>query len=243
MSAPRHVVALSGGKDSTCMALALREREPRDYEYIGNWTGNELPELFDHLNTLEHLLGRPIKRVASEMSLFQLIDHHKMIPNFRARFCTIELKIEPTIAYFKTLPPGSVLYVGIRADEESRVGIYGDDIQSDFPFRRWGWGIDAVLGYLDRAAITIPARTDCAQCFYQRLGEWWNLWKFHNAEFMAGAAVEQKYGHTFRSPQRDSWPASLAELAKEFEAGRVPRGADIQINLFGGAEKCRVCSL
>jgi tRNA(Ile)-lysidine synthase TilS/MesJ len=30
----RHVVALSGGKDSTAMALALAEREPRDYERI-----------------------------------------------------------------------------------------------------------------------------------------------------------------------------------------------------------------
>src|SRR6185503_11534936 len=119
---------------------------------------------------------------------------------------------------------GSVLYVGIRADEESRVGIYGDEIQSDFPLRRWEWGINEVHAYLDNALINIPSRTDCATCFYQRLGEWWNLWKNHNAEFQKGVDVENKFSHTFRSPQRDTWPASLAELAIEFQAGRIPRG-------------------
>ena len=29
-----HVVGLSGGKDSTALALRLAEIEPRDYEYI-----------------------------------------------------------------------------------------------------------------------------------------------------------------------------------------------------------------
>ena len=29
-----HIVALSGGKDSTAMALRLAEAEPRDYTYV-----------------------------------------------------------------------------------------------------------------------------------------------------------------------------------------------------------------
>ncbi len=29
----KHVIALSGGKDSTAMALRLTEIEPKDYEY------------------------------------------------------------------------------------------------------------------------------------------------------------------------------------------------------------------
>lgn len=28
MNAPKHVLGLSGGKDSTCLALAMRERHP-----------------------------------------------------------------------------------------------------------------------------------------------------------------------------------------------------------------------
>ncbi len=45
MNAPLHIVGLSGGKDSTAMALWLHENEPRDYTYICNETGNELPEM------------------------------------------------------------------------------------------------------------------------------------------------------------------------------------------------------
>lgn len=38
---PKHIVGLSGGGDSTALALWLAENEPRDYTYICNWTGNE----------------------------------------------------------------------------------------------------------------------------------------------------------------------------------------------------------
>ena len=43
-----HVVALSGGHDSTALALLLNEREPRPYNYVCTPTGDELPEMFEH---------------------------------------------------------------------------------------------------------------------------------------------------------------------------------------------------
>jgi hypothetical protein len=51
-----HIISLSGGKDSTAMALRLAEIEPCDYEYLIAPTGNELPEMFDHMAIL--LRGR-----------------------------------------------------------------------------------------------------------------------------------------------------------------------------------------
>lgn len=238
----KHIVGLSGGKDSTALALALRERNPQDYEYICTPTGNELPELFDHLSVLEDLLGKKIKRIGIGMDLYALIEEQKMIPNFRARFCTRALKVEPTIEYMKEQPRGSVLYVGLRADEEQRVGIYGPYVESRFPLREWGWGKQDVLNYLEERGISIPQRTDCGVCFYQTLGEWWNLYKEHPDLYSQGEKIEQKIGHTFRSNGRDTWPASMIMLRKEFEKGRIPRGVSSQTDLFG-EQKCRVCSL
>lgn len=236
MNEPKHVIGLSGGKDSVAMALRLVEVEPRDYEFICNWTGNELPEMKAHLKRLEGLLGKEIMHVGYHTDLYGVIDEVQMIPNFRARFCTRILKIEPTIAYFESLPKDSILYVGLRADEEERKGLYGEDIQVRFPMREWGWGINDVWAYLNKRGIEIPKRTDCAVCPYQRLGEWHDLWKNHPEEYAKGVAVEEKYGHTFRSPQRDTWPAPLSELAIEFANGRKIRERKKDT-------PCRVCSL
>lgn len=244
MTEPKHVIAVSGGKDSTALALRLIETEPRDYEFICNATGNELPELFEHLRRLETALGKPLNFVRADVDLYGLISRENMIPNFRARFCTVKLKILPTIAYFESLPEGSVLYVGLRADEEARRGLYGEDIKVRFPMREWGWREDDVWNYLWLRGIAIPKRTDCAVCFYQRLGEWWDLWKHYPAEFARGVMVEELYGRTFRSPNRDTWPASLAGLADEFAKGRVPKGAQMDHRPFaGGADACRVCRI
>jgi hypothetical protein len=75
---PQHIVGLSGGGDSTAMALWLAENEPRDYTYICNATGNELPPLFAHLERLEAMLGKPIKRVGHTTDLYGLIDEQRM---------------------------------------------------------------------------------------------------------------------------------------------------------------------
>lgn len=232
---PKHVVGLSGGKDSTALALRLAETEPRDYEYICNETGDELPEMRAHWKKLEGILGKPIIPVTYPGGLNALIDEIGMLPNFRARWCTRILKIEPTIAYFSQLPQGSVLYVGLRADEEERKGLYGEDIAVRFPMREWGWRERDVYEYLDSKGVTIPKRTDCARCYDQRLGEWRDLWINHPSIYEEAAAQERKYGHTFRSDQRDTWSASLDFLAMEFASGRPLRERK--------RDKCRVCSL
>jgi 3'-phosphoadenosine 5'-phosphosulfate sulfotransferase (PAPS reductase)/FAD synthetase len=232
----KHVVGLSGGKDSTALALRLVETEPRDYEFICNETGNELPEMHAHWAKLEEMLGTAITKVRHSTDLVGLIDEMEMLPNFHARWCTRILKIEPTIEYFENLPEGSVLYVGLRADEEARRGLYGEDIAVRFPMREWGWNEAAVWKYLDERGVCIPKRTDCALCPYQRLGEWFALWRDHPEKYAQGVEIEKKFGHTFRSPQRDTWPADLESLGKEFASGRP-------IRKFKRDTTCRVCSL
>lgn len=240
-----HVVACSGGKDSTALALWLKENEPRDYTYVCTPTGDELPEMFEHWRKLGDLLGKPILPIMAHKGLNGIIEEQGALPNNRMRFCTRILKIEPYRRWLAEHTPATS-YVGLRADEEGRAGgAYGDipGIVMRFPLREIGWGVAEVWAYLEQRGIKIPERTDCARCYHQRLGEWWRLWREFPEIYAEAEAQEAKHGHTFRNPQRDHWPAALADLRKEFEAGRVPPGTKLQADLFRGVGECRVCTL
>lgn len=229
-----HVVGLSGGKDSTALALRLAEVEPRDYTYLITPTGDELPEMVAHWANLERILGKPLTRVTNR-TLAEWIDEFGALPNNRQRWCTRLLKIEPTIAFLRKHAP-AINYVGLRADEQERVGIYGDT-ESRFPLREWGWGLTEVTRYLCERGVTIPQRTDCARCYEQRLVEWKRLLRKYPEIYADAEADEAQTGRTFRSPTRDTWPAALKDLRVAFDSGRKVRGEDEE----DAGSACRAC--
>jgi hypothetical protein len=112
-----------------------------------------------------------------------------------------------------------------------------------FPLKEWGWDEGRVLAYLEQRGIVIPARTDCARCYHQRIDEWWTLWRDYAEIFADAEAQETTIGATFRTPGRDTWPTSLRDLRADFEAGRVPSIARRQLDMFRNVGACRVCSL
>lgn len=243
MSVMTHAIALSGGKDSTALALRLAEVEPRPYAYLCTPTGNELPEMVAHWARLEELLGASILRLTEE-TLEECITRNGMIPNWRARFCTRELKIKPCLRWMRE-NPSAVLCVGLRADEPARPGIMGEGITCRFPLREWGWGIGEVWDYLRRREVKIPRRTDCALCFFQRIGEWRALLREHPEEWAKGEAVEARMGHTFRSPGKDRYPVAMRELRVFFEAEARNQPALLEMEETACQEyaPCRVCRI
>lgn len=243
-----HVVALSGGHDSTIMSLMLKEREPRQYVYVCTPTGDELPDMFAHWEMLGERLGSRIMPIMAG-TLKSVISKQNSLPNFRKRWCTRILKIEPFRKFMaqQALIGPVVSYVGLRADEPGRAGgAYNniDGVEIRFPLREWGMGENEVQAGLTERGIKCPDRTDCALCYHQRIGEWWELWKNHPDRFDDGVSIEQRYDETFRTPGRDSWPSSLAEMGKRFEAGDKPT---ISLNRMArerqSSGSCRVCSL
>ena len=59
----RHVLGLSGGRDSAALAVYMRQNHPEiDLEYFFTDTGKELPEVYEFLVKLEGFLGKPILR-------------------------------------------------------------------------------------------------------------------------------------------------------------------------------------
>ena len=238
-----HIVTLSGGKDSTAMAVRLKELNPNiPYLYVCTPTGDELPEMAAHWKRLEKILQQKIIEIHDPdfPTIYDLIHHFKALPNFRQRWCTRILKIEAIQSFYNTLKP-AVVYVGLRADEGTRQGnkLFDADIVQKFPMQEWGWGINDVMYYLEEKGISIPRRTDCAMCFYQRIGEWWLLWKEHPRRFEKLLLLEDEIGHTLMAPGKHKiWPHKLSDLAIEFGKGRRPR--EIKT---GRSTGCRVCSL
>jgi hypothetical protein len=234
----RKIAAFSGGKDSVAMALGMKDRG-EDFTLLFTATGNELPELIDHVRRMADLLQAPLVMPPGP-KLEELILSFQALPNHRQRWCTRMIKIIPCIAYLKQ-HPGSTLCVGLRADEESREGLYGDYATYRYPLREWGWKESDVWKRVHKAKIKIPRRSDCAWCYGQRIGEWYVLWRDHRAIFDRGADLEAQVGYTFRSAKRDTWPASMKELGKAFAGGRLPRPQDMQDD--SDEASCRVCRI
>ena len=64
----KHIVQLSGGKDSTAMLLMMLERNMPVDEIIFCDTGMEFPELYQHLEAVEAYIGRKITRLKAPHS-------------------------------------------------------------------------------------------------------------------------------------------------------------------------------
>ena len=62
----KHLLGISGGKDSAALALYLNQRHPEiEVEYYTCDTGKELKETYDLIDRLESALGKPIERYQS----------------------------------------------------------------------------------------------------------------------------------------------------------------------------------
>src|SRR5271157_1812711 len=91
----RHILSLSGGKDSTALAIHMRDRVP-EMEYVFCDTDKELPETYDYLKKLELYLGREITRLKDDRGFDHWLQvYGGYLPSSRMRWCTRMLKIKP----------------------------------------------------------------------------------------------------------------------------------------------------
>lgn len=150
MSKVRHVLGISGGKDSAALAIYMKTKYPSvDVEFYTCDTGKELGETYQLIKNLEVFLGIKIDLLqAAQNSSEDPFDHFlKMyggfLPSSNSRWCTKKLKLEPFEKYVGTEPV--ISYVGIRGDEE-REGYISTkkNIQSIFPFRKNIWSEDVI---------------------------------------------------------------------------------------------------
>ncbi|MCB7128160.1 MAG: phosphoadenosine phosphosulfate reductase family protein [Candidatus Brocadiales bacterium] len=126
------VVACSGGKDSTALALWIQFESGLENEqrFISCDTGHEHAWTYQHLDQLAVKLGQPILKLRGEHTFIEMAVHKKRFPSAKARFCTGALKIEPSIKYLETVPD-SVLLTGIRAEESPVRGRMAEWVEAE----------------------------------------------------------------------------------------------------------------
>jgi len=260
----RHVLGISGGKDSAALAVYLRDRVP-NMEYFFCDTEKELPETYDFLARIEAYLGKPIARLNSERGFDHWLKvHGGLLPSSRVRWCTRQMKIRP----FEEWVGDShvVSYVGIRADED-RDGYISTkpNIRAVFPFKEDGITIEDVHRILEESGVGMPtyyewrSRSGCFFCFFQRNIEWVGLKERHpdlyeQAKAYEKPATDAESGFTWtqgeslvqlEEPRRMEEIKQRAAAARERLANKTnnQRLIDVLGDDDDGDDACLICSL
>ena len=224
----RHVLGISGGKDSAALAIYIKDHYPQiseKMEYFFTDTGAELQEVYDILDKLEAYLGKEIIRLSNEKPFEHWLKiHSNYLPSPRQRWCTLMMKIKPFEAF---VGDDSVIsYIGIRADE-NREGYISQKqtIKPVFPFVEEGVVRDDVFQMLEDT-IGIPeyykwrSRSGCYFCFFQRQDEWLGLKRKHPQLFEQACEIEKIAGNGYTWVQGKT----LDEVVKRAEWRELNQG-------------------
>lgn len=254
----RHIVSVSGGKDSAALALYLLERYPElPVEYVFCDTGCELPETYEYLERLEVVLGKEIARL-NALDLLGMAKkpgrtpfdvwlqevYGGFLPSPRARWCTRVLKIKPFEDYVGE--HRALSYIGIRGDED-REGYTSrkppviseqPNIMPVYPFKDDQLGLSDIQRILAESGLGLPeyyrwrSRSGCYFCFYQQIGEWQGLKEEHPQLFEAAKEYERSV-----NGKQFTWVdgRTLDEIAEQPRREPIP-APDL-------ADGCAICHL
>jgi 3'-phosphoadenosine 5'-phosphosulfate sulfotransferase (PAPS reductase)/FAD synthetase len=264
----RHILCMSGGKDSTALALYMRDRI-QGMEYVFCDTDKELQETYEYLNRVEAFLGKKIVRLNAKAGFDHWLDvFGGYLPSANMRWCTKMLKLKPFEEYVGS--ESVISYVGLRADED-RVGYISSkpNIKAVFPFKENGIDYAGVMKILEDSGIGLPpylawgrTHSGCYFCFFQRSIEWVRLLEKHPEQFedaMKYEKISSKPGKSFTWNQEMPLselrkPENVAAIKQRFaeyeERTRKNRGNRKLVEILadlddeeGGPTPCLICQL
>jgi 3'-phosphoadenosine 5'-phosphosulfate sulfotransferase (PAPS reductase)/FAD synthetase len=255
----RHILSLSGGKDSSALAIYMndpqkwirvlgsdREADARDdrqpvegMEYAFCDTGEEVPETYEYLDKLEAYLGVAIHRLNPDRPFNHYLTlYGGVLPDARTRWCTRMLKLKPFEAFVGE--DEVVSYIAIRADENREGHVSTKpNIKPIFPFKEDGINKKCVTRILEESGLGFPdyykwrSRSGCYFCFFQRRNEWVGLKENHPEKFEEAKQYEkydQETGKMFTWNQRESLiQLETPERMQQIREEAARREADAQI--------------
>jgi len=240
MSKTRHILGISGGKDSSALAIYMSQKYPDiDMEYFFTDTGEELPEVYEFLNRLEGHLGKEILKLNPDREFnFWLKQYNHFLPSAKARWCTLNMKLKPLEKWIKKdLDNGVQInsYVGIRYDESYREGhqSHSKNYKVILPFQKDRIDRSEVLSILENSGIGVPkyydwrSRSGCTFCFFQRKIEWVRLRERHPDAFERAKKLE-KTALSHGSPFTWSESESLIDLEKPERIEAIKKNYEIR---------------
>lgn len=230
----KHVLGLSGGKDSSALAIYMSQAHPElDIEYFFTDTGEELDEVYEYLAMLEGFLGKKIRYLNPGRDFkFYLAQYNQFLPSAQTRWCTKDLKIKPFEKWVKSdfTEQGYTVYsyVAIRADEDFRQGLKSKNgsLITKLPFKDDGIDRAGVFEILENSGLGLPtyydwrSRSGCTFCFFQQKIEWVGLKERHPEAFERAKEME-KTSLDHGSPFSWSEGETLLELEKPERVAQI----------------------
>lgn len=263
MDNTRHILGISGGKDSAALAIYMRDKIP-DMEYVFADTGKELKETYTFIKKLEGFLNKEVIKLPYALENISdnydfdtvLALYNGFLPSAQARWCTKKLKLDP---FEKFIGDNNVInYVGIRYDELREGYITSKpNVKTVFPFVEDKIDLRGVNQILERSGVGIPdyykwrSRSGCYFCFYQTKKEWLGLKKRHPDLFKDAKNYEDvKGGYTWREDISLSDLEKIGEQLQEssskknkFKTNRLIHLLDEDFDKESIEKPCLICHL
>lgn len=196
-----YVITVSGGADSVVLAILLHLMYPMiNFRMLFTDTKADEKGVYTTLQNLEAYLGKQIERIIPKAGLFDLVEKYGgFIPSTNARYCTRELKLVEFQKWLgQTKQQGGEIYafVGIRADESTRIAFSDPMIHTELPYMAMNVVREEVFAVLEET-VGIPnyyrtrTRSGCSVCPFQRKSEQIGLLLRDKAAFLVGAKYEK----------------------------------------------------
>ena len=264
----RHIIALSGGKDSSALAIYMRGKV-ENMEYVFCDTEMELDETYEYLIRLETYLGKKIHHLkySSGYGFNEILQIKRgFLPSPQSRWCTEYLKLKPYEDYISN--DSVISYVGIRADEPHRTGYISTkpNVQTVLPFVENNIRHNDVVRLLEESGLGVPSyykwrsRSGCFFCFFQQKREWVGLLENHPDLFERAKEYEKEdpiTGERYTWNQGESLdelarPERIAQIKEDYEKRKFReanafKGNQTLKDIWAGDDEeyisCNICHL
>lgn len=243
------LISFGAGVNSTALAILL-VNEGWHGPIVFADTGCEWPETYCFMDyfeqewlqprglTITRLCGLPWQRKNKGSSLMEYCEQAHVIPLAARRWCTTEWKVEPINRWAKERGIESQL-LGIAADESHRMPNRKRPLVDRHVARK------DCIAIIEAEGLSVPRKSGCYICPFQRDAQWRALWKEHPELFDHAMRLEEGTRRTKRGRTRatldPSGKVTLRRRKERYDA-QLPLLDDTEMDGLLAYRPC-VCGL